>query len=366
MSGLIVHEWLAEHGGSEKVVEQMAATFPDARIHCLWDDDPNRFPDGRVTESWLARTPLRRHKSLALPFMPHAWRGLAGGEAAEWVLCSSHLFAHHASLEGASANTPKYVYAYTPARYIWTPELDNRGQSVPARIGSAALRPLDRKRAQEARSIASISEFVAQRIRDHWGRDSKVIFPPVDVQLFVTDSRNSLSDTEIEILASLPDTFVLGASRFIPYKRLDLVIRLGVAAGVPVVLAGDGPSSSALRALAAEHPGQVTFVVRPSQALLRELYRRALVYVFPPVEDFGIMPVEAMATGTPVVARTVGGASETVLDGVTGALFDSDEPSALLEAFGRAVGARPQDCENRAWEFDSALFRSQLSDWVGS
>lgn len=363
MAGVLVHEWLAKTGGSENVLREMADTFADAPIYCLWNDAPERFEPGRVTESWIARTPLRKSKALALPFMPESWRHLGRSEA-EWVLSSSHLFAHHARFSGDAAHAPKFVYAYTPARYIWHPELDRRGHSPIARLASQPLKTLDRHRAAEATSIAGISEFVRKRIENDWHRDATVIYPPVSVADFANPHLNGLTEEELRTLDSLPTSFVLGASRFIPYKRLDVVIELGIAADVHVVLAGDGPSRRDLMALADQHPGQVTFIRSPSLALLRELYRRALLFVFPPIEDFGIMPVEAMATGTPVVALNIGGAAETVVDGATGALVASYRPDELKEAFSRAVGLAPNDCIRRAWEFDSAVFRRHLRSWV--
>jgi glycosyltransferase involved in cell wall biosynthesis len=348
MSGIVVHEWLAKRGGSENVVEEIVATFPDAQVQSLWNDAPQRFADIHVAETWLARTPLRKSKALALPFMPLTWRHL-GDNDADWILCSSHLFSHHARFSGPARVAPKLVYAHTPARYIWTPELDARGT-----------------RAQEARAIAANSEFVRTRIQDSWHRDSVVIYPPVDVKAFADDPAPRLTSEEVQILAALPSTFLLGASRFIPYKRLDLVIALGVASDTAVVLAGDGPSQPDLQALADQHPGQVTFVLKPSRALLSALYRRALAYVFPAIEDFGIMPVEAMATGTPVIARNIGGAAESVVDGVTGVHLGDFDGQAGREAVALVATLRPQDCIDRAWQFDQSVFRSTLRAWVES
>jgi glycosyltransferase involved in cell wall biosynthesis len=365
MSGVIVHEWLEPHGGAEKVMEEIAGIFPDAPIRCLWNDAPGRFDADRVTETWLSKTPLRKKKSVALPFMPATWRHL-GRSDAEWILCSSHLFAHHARFSGPARLAPKFVYTYTPARYIWEPELDQRGESLIARAVSRPLQRLDAHRAQEATSIAAISEFVRERIARTWGRDSVVIYPPVDVSSYVGGSINDLEPSEREILEKLPETFVLGASRFIPYKRLDLVIKLGVTTGTHVVLAGNGPILGELQRIAAAYPGQVTFVDRPSLALLRELYRKALAFVFPPVEDFGIMPVEAMATGTPVIARSKGGAAETVVDGVTGFLLDTFSESEMIRAVGRLSELRPGDCVAQAEKFNSRRFQTDLSNWVGA
>ncbi|MET0885868.1 MAG: glycosyltransferase [Mycetocola sp.] len=363
MAGIVVHEWLAKRGGSENVVEEIVATFPDAQLQSLWNDAPQRFTDLSVAETWLARTPLRKSKALALPFMPTTWRHLGRNEA-DWILCSTHLFSHHARFSGPARDAPKLVYAHTPARYIWTPELDARGNNVIAQAVRGPLQRLDRVRAQEARSIAANSEFVRKRIQDSWHRDSVVIHPPVDVQAFADDPSAHLTADEEQVLAALPDTFLLGASRFIPYKRLDLVISLGVASDTAVVLAGDGPSMADLQLLADQNPGRVSFVTKPSRALLSALYRRALAYVFPAIEDFGIMPVEAMAAGTPVIARDIGGAAESVVDGVTGVHLSDFTGQSGREAVALAATLRREDCTRRAWEFDKAVFRTSLRTWV--
>ncbi|SMQ58500.1 Glycosyltransferase involved in cell wall bisynthesis [Agreia sp. VKM Ac-1783] len=364
LTGVIVHEWLEPHGGAEKVVEELAAIFPDAPIKALWNAAPERFTSDRVSETWMSRTPLRNHKGIAVPLMPATWRHL-GNSDAEWILCSSHLFAHHARFSGPARAAAKYVYAYTPARYIWNPELDKRGSSLPARAVSVPLKRIDRKRAQEPHAIAAISNFVRDRIKENWGRDSTVIYPPVDVEGFISES-DELSEREQKLLATLPDTFVLGASRFIPYKRLDLVIDMGIAADLDVVIAGDGPLLGELQYKALEHPRRVTFVRRPSHALLRALYIRSLFYMFPPVEDFGIMPVEAMATGTPVVASAIGGASETVQHGKTGVLLENFSADELREAAKTVTTMKPADCVSRAWAFDRSSFAKEISGWVGS
>lgn len=365
MSGVIVHEWLATNGGSENVVEVLASIFPDAPIVSLWEDSPSRFRKGRVTESWLSKSPLRHHKALALPLMPAVWRNLPS-VSADWILCSSHLFAHHARFRNQPQDISKYVYVHTPARYIWTPQLDGRGNSVVARSLSMPLKILDRKRAQEATSIAANSIFIQQRIAKAWGRESTVIYPPVSVAKFAADSWDLLSPDEHDVLQSLPPTYILGASRLVPYKRLEVAISAGWAADLPVVLAGDGPDEQRLRAIAAQRPGTVTFIPRPSSALLNQLFRRALVYVFPPVEDFGIMPVEVMATGTPVVANAVGGAAESVVHGSTGALLHSFDQSALREAVEIAAASSAEDCVARAWQFDVSVFEDGIREWMGA
>jgi glycosyltransferase involved in cell wall biosynthesis len=315
MTGLIAHEWIEARGGSENVLDSIAALYPDADLVTPWLNATQRFADHSVRELWLARSPLRGRKALSVPFLAAAWRRAVPVDTKyDWVIASSHLFSHHILPRGLSCDAPKLVCAYTPARYIWNPEMDGRGEGTVARAGSALLRPLDRRRAGEAAAVAGISEFVRKRIEDTWQRDAAVIYPPVETTAIqsVADWRTQLSPAELALLATLPTEFVLGASRFIPYKRLDLVISAGEEVGIPVVLAGGGPEKSRLQAQAAEASVPVVIVDDPSTALLYALYQRAAVFVFPPLEDFGIMPVEAMALGTPVVANAAGGSAETV------------------------------------------------------
>lgn len=360
MSGVLVHEWLSERGGSENVFERLSELYPDADRYCLWNDSAGRFSE--VSETWLARTPLKGRKALALPLMPAAWRTLPRSDA-DWVLCSSHLFAHHARFSGPAANVRKLIYAHTPARYIWDPDLDGRGRSSAARMVSRALQPLDRRRAQEAHAIAANSEFVRERIRRAWRRDAIVIHPPVDVDRFSAPSAFLAPHTPT--LNALPERFLLGVSRFIPYKRLDLVIAAGAAASLPVVLAGSGSEEAQLRHLAAQlHPDQVHFVIAPSSDTLAELYRRAAAVVFPPIEDFGIVPVEAMAAGTPVIANAIGGAAESVVPGVTGAIVDTWEASSLRAAVEVALASDPAACVARAQHFSNAAFDERIAAWV--
>lgn len=359
MAGILVHEWLAVRGGSENVFEVLSQTFPDAERWCLWNASDGRFED--VNETILARTPLRGKKALSVPLMPFAWRALPKREA-EWVLTSSHAFAHHAKFRGPAAAAPKLVYAHTPARYVWVPEADGRGDSLAARALSSMLKPLDRARAGEAAAIAANSSYVADRIAATWQRHADVIYPPVDVERFAEEP--TLSDFDRRTLDSLPERFILGASRFVPYKRLEEAIYAGIAADLPVVLAGGGPEEARLRVIAADARIPVAFVLDPSQELLAALYSRASVLVFAAVEDFGIMPVEAMAAGTPVIVSSDGGAGESVVDGLTGIHMDVWERTAMASAVEQAVAMDSAACRARAREFSVEAFQTKMQRWV--
>ena len=362
MAGVIVQDWFAARGGAENVASEMARVFPDAPVLCLWGDEPfGGVSEERRWESWLSRTPLRRHKATALPAMIPTWRRLPGDP--DWILVSSHLFAHHARFP-AAPRAKKLVYAHTPARYVWSPELDGRGASWAAKSASRLLKPLDRKRAQEATAIAANSRFVRDRIAAAWGRESTVIYPPVDAERLqaTTNWRDRVTTREERTLSRLPDHFIMGASRFVPYKGLDVVIGAGDRVGVPVVIAGAGPEEAKLREVAASVTVPVYFVLDPSDELLFSLYQRAAVLVFPPVEDFGIVPVEAMCLGTPAIVNIRGGARESLELAGGGASWDLNLDT-FSEAFERALRSRP-DTSGIASRFSRARFRSELRNWM--
>ncbi|KDA04906.1 glycosyl transferase [Microbacterium sp. CH12i] len=365
MTGLLVHEWVAKAGGSENVVEQFVKSFPTADLQVLWNDDPGRF-SATTYETWIARTPLRRSKMLALPFLPATWRTLQAHQQYEWLLTSSHLFAHHVQLRGLDREVPKFSYVHTPARYIWEPELDHRGRGPLVRLAAGILKPLDRKRAQESFRIAANSEFTRKRIERAWGRDSDVIYPPVDTDRIIAggDWRNHLTSDELDTLEALPSEFLLGASRFVSYKRLDLVIEAGEATKLPVVLAGRGPDHDALLARAQTAAVPVTFVISPSDEMLYALYQRALALVFPAIEDFGIMPVEAMAAGTPVVVPNVGGALESVTLAEGGSTIDNPSTQGWREAIETALSIDRSGLPSRTSQFSTTHFRQLIQTWV--
>ena len=345
------------------MLEAMAEAFQDADMWVLWNDAPQRFP--KAAESWLAKSPLRRSKAISLPLMPAVWRRIPSPRRYEWMLVSSHLFAHHARV-AAQPELPKLVYAHTPARYIWEPAIDLRGRKLAARLASPVIRPLDRARAAEARSIAANSQFVRARIQKTWEVEARVIYPPVDVTRInsVSDWRDRLEPHEKHLMESLPADYVLGASRFVPYKQLDAVIDVGDMVGLPVVLAGSGPDASRLRSLADKASVPVVILEQPSDALLFSLYQEAYVYIFPAIEDFGIMPVEAMACGTPVMVNSAGGAVESIRMCEGGVAMESCDPDSVREAFQRIGTIDRLGLPQRAEIFSRERFVAEVHSWT--
>lgn len=364
MPGLITHDWIERHGGSENVVDQLILAYPDADLSCLWTNAPERYPATQVNESWMARTPLRRSKAASLPLMSRTWRSVDTADY-DWVLASSHAFSHHVGSKRGTRATPTFVYTHTPPRYLWAPELDPRGSNSVARALAPALRRIDRAHAGGA-DYAANSAFVADRIKNAWGLEARVIHPPSDVTRLqgTPDWSSALSPQDADVFAELPPTYLAGASRFVGYKLLDAVIAFGEAVGVPVVLAGGGPEEESLRARAAEASVPVHFVVAPSNELLYAVLQGAMAYVFPPVEDFGIMPVEATALGTPVIAHTVGGASESLDITRGGAVHDFARAGGEKESLQSALAVDVAQAALNARHFSNEEFRKKIQNWV--
>ncbi|WP_191480171.1 glycosyltransferase [Nocardioides ochotonae] len=366
MPGLLVHEWISTHGGSENVLEVMASAYPDQPIAALWKDEPSRFPDSRVQQSWLAKRPaLRQRKFLALPFMPLVWRRMDLSQY-DSLLVSSHAFAHQIA-SNPTAPAKAHIYVHTPARYVWEPSLDARKDSpllLPAR---AALRSMDRRLTSQTAEIAANSQFVAERIMAAWGREARVIHPPADVSAIQGSGpwAEQVTGEETRTLAALPDRFVLGASRFVRYKRLDLAVRVGELLGLPVVLAGSGEDQAFLEDVASKASVPIHFVHRPSDELLRALMESASLFVFPPIEDFGIMPVEAAALGTPSLVNRIGGAKESVekLDG--GAAVDFSDATEVRQYAEKVMADDYSDLGVRARHFSNERFVAEIREWRG-
>ncbi|MEM7274131.1 MAG: glycosyltransferase [Actinomycetota bacterium] len=349
----VVHEWIDARSGSEILFEQLAAEFGDADLYALTSagDDILELGERTVRTTMLDRT-RALPRAVTLPLMPTAWRRL-NRPRYDLVVTSTHAFGREfvRRSDGAHCN-----YVHAPMRYVWSPALDRRGRAL-GPIGGAArslARRVDRRSVASVTSFAANSNAVAARIARFYDRPARVIFPPVDVDFF----------GEAE-----PETgdYLLAASRWVRYKRLDLAIDVAAALDLPLVIAGWGPEEQALRAHAdRRHPGGVTFRVGPSRAELRALMAEAAAFVFPADEDFGIITVEAQAAGTPVVGLAAGGSLDTVADGWSGVLAPDQHPDSLAEAARRCLDkAIPaEQCRDHAANFSTARFRREIRAWT--
>jgi len=364
--GLIVHEWIEKVGGAEGVLKEMLVAFPESPVFCLWRDNPELFSGVEVRESILRHIPKSVRKILGIPLMLIVWRTLPRKyREAPWILASSHLFAHHA--EFFSRKTLKFSYIHSPARYLWAREVDSRGAGFLPSLAGIVLRPIDRYAATKSDRIAANSKFIQDRILKSWGKSSVVIYPPVDVDFFSSQTDFEGTEAERALVDSLPNEFVLGASRLVSYKRLDVVIDFGRVNKVEVLIVGSGPELRRLKIQAqTQYQGHVRFLGNVSQNVLREIYRKATVLVFPGVEDFGIAPVEAMAAGTPVICNALGGASETVIDGVSGFVLESFDEKQLKLTYSKLSCLDPLNVKTSSARFSSDVFRQKLTAWISA
>jgi glycosyltransferase involved in cell wall biosynthesis len=254
---------------------------------------------------------------------------------------------------GPSEHTRYLSYVHSPARYLWSPDFDARGATGLLAGPRRLLREADVRMSRHVHSYAVNSREVQARVRRFWGRDSRVINPPVDVDYFTADPGPARRRS-----------YLLGVGRWIAYKNFDLVIAIAGAAGLPLVIAGSGPEEAALRKAAEKVGVTVIFEVQPDRERLRELYRGAKALLFPVHEDFGIIPVEAMACGTPVVGLRRGGLLETVVEGETGFLLDSLDPADYAAALRDVDRLDSGRIATHAQSFSGQVFAARFREWA--
>lgn len=347
----IVHEWVSARAGSEQVFEALAAVFPQADLYALSVDSTVPFETGGrpIRTTFLDRPALRDRRGATLPAMPLAWRALGRGRY-DVVVSSHHAFAASNRLAEGGAHL---CYVHSPARYLWNLEIDGRAATRLVQPAARLLRSIDRRAAARVDAFAANSSAVAARIATHWKRESRVIFPPVRVKWF----GDAVRDSGVE-------PYVLGVGRWIPYKNMHLVLAAGELAGLPVKIVGSGPEEGRLRSLAATMSVTTHFIESPDDEQLRGLYADASCLVFPTVEDFGIVPVEAQATGTPVVTVGAGGTLDTVANGLSGIYAASLEPADLAEAIKHARRLDRANVRRHAGQFSQERFATAVRLWV--
>jgi glycosyltransferase involved in cell wall biosynthesis len=283
-----------------------------------------------------------------LPLMPLAFRAMRLPEA-EFVVTSFHTFALHARVP---PNTPHLVYCHTPPRFLWSTE-QLRAQRPLTRAASAVaapvLRPIDRGRTRRPLQFVSNSRATAERVASTYGLPSEVVHPPVDVARFSAHRHTPQGD------------HFLVVSRLVPYKRIDLAVDAFTELGWPLVVAGTGRAARALEARAGPN---VRFLGRVPDEDMGPLMASARALVFPGEEDFGIVPIEAMAAGTPIVAFRAGGLVETVEEGRSGTFFDNQDRASLIAAVRHAASIEwdSDDVSASVEHFDERRFAAAVTD----
>ena len=352
MKVALVHDYLTEMGGAERVVEAMTRMFPEAPLYTS-AFDPKACPSFAgldVRTSFMQKLTKRKGAAKALFFtLPSAFRSL-DLSAFDLVLSSSSGFAHHVRPHPDALHI---CYCHNTPRFLWQPEDYFRGRPLFRQALAPALagfRRLDRQAASRVGFYLANSATVAQRIRATYGREATIVYPPVDTSLYEpTDERSGR---------------FLVVSRLLPYKRIDLAVEAATSARLPLDIVGDGPDRARLTALAGS---TVRFLGRLPDEEVRYLLARCTALVQPGVEDFGLTPVEAQAAGRPPIAYAAGGALETVEHGITGFVFTEQSVRALVAAMHHAQAREfaPGTLQESARRFDVDVFARRLMEAFG-
>jgi glycosyltransferase involved in cell wall biosynthesis len=361
----IVCDWLVQPGGAEKVLAQLIQCYPQADLYAVIDflpKDQRHFLQGkRVQTTFMQKLPFAKtHYRHLLPLMPLAIEQL-DLSAYDVVLSTSHAVAKGV-LTGPDQCHISYIY--TPMRYAWDLQhqylqetgLNKKLSGWLARYYLHKLRLWDYRSAAGVDHFVAISNFVAKRVEKTYRRQASVIHPPIDLSLYTP--HHSKAD------------YYLTAGRLVPYKRIDLIVQ--AFRGLPdkkLIVIGDGPDFKKIKSLAGANVTLLGY--QPDEVLIKYL-QRARAFIFAAEEDFGLLPLEAQATGTPVIAYGKGGALETIRDlsqaKPTGHFFHQQTIIAICQAIKtfeeNAHLIMTDDCVNQAARFDAPVFREKLKQFV--
>ncbi len=350
----IVHDYLNQYGGAERVLEAIHDLYPEAPVYTAIYDPPAMPPAYRswdIRTSWMQKLPgWRKHFRHYFVFYPSAFESfdLSGYDL---VISSSSAFAkgiipHHDALH--------ICYCHTPMRFGWrTGAYVDREQIYGFKglilpLVLTYLRTWDVASSVRVDAFVANSQEVARRISRYYGRASTVIPPPVDLPAYEPTP---------------PEDFYLTGGRLVPYKRIDLAVRACTALRLPLVVFGEGRAREELEAIAGP---SIKFVGHVDEPSLRALYRRCRAYITAGEEDAGIQPVEAMAAGRPVIAYASGGTLETVIDGITGRFFHEQSVAAVAIAIAqtRIDSWNAEEIRAHAEKFGRGRFMERMREFI--
>jgi len=346
----LVHEWLTVVAGGEKVLKALAEIYPKAPIYTSVYDERKvtGFEKSTIIPSFLQNIPLlKSHREFLVPFVPFAFEQF---DLSKYdVVISSTTVGAKGVL--TKPGTIHICYCHTPTRYIWEPHVDPRASQGKfgwlRRKVSHKLRIWDRVAADRVDFFLANSRYVANRIKKYYKRDAMVVYPPVDVELFKPVPASQIGD------------YFLFVSRLVDYKRCDIVVEAFNQTGHKLKIIGGGPEEQKLKSIAKSN---IEFLGPKYGEDLRDYFARAKAFVFVAEEDFGIVPVEAMACGRPVIAYCQGGVKESVIPGITGMIFQEQTPESLALAIKHFEVADydPIQIRQQAEKFSTERFKAEI------
>lgn len=356
MKVAIVSDNLTQRGGAERVVELFHGIFPTAPIYTSVYDQTKVYPSFKemdIRPSFIQRLPLsKRYFRHYFWLYPYAFERFDFSQY-DLVISCSHAFA-----KGVAVPEKIYhlCYCFTPMRFAWNYQEYVKGENLGFIIRKSLplfinwLKKWDQKTAKRVDRFVAISSNVAEKITKFYNREATVIHPPIDTSKYT-------------LLDKAEDYFLI-VSRLVPYKRIDLVIEAFNTLKLPLKIIGEGRDRHRLAEMAKPN---IEFLGNLSDEELKEYYAKCQALIFPGEEDFGLAPIEAMASGRPVIAYARGGVLETVVEGVTGKFFYEQTPQTIIETikeFNANSHFNPQEIREQTLKFDKEIFKQKFTALV--
>ncbi len=355
----LVHDYLNQYGGAERVLECLAEMFPDAPIYTLFYDKKllrGKFKDRVINTSFLDNALVRKNHTLFVPFFPKAVEFINLKDKYDLIISDSHGFA-----KGISHSKGVHIsYIHAPLLYAWEPD-NYLGRLLPQFIINLGrpiisyVRKWDYKAAQKPHVVIANSHFIADKIRNYYNREAKVIHPPIDEEIFYFDPEEHARKTE-------DAKYFVALGQMLHYKRFDLVIEAFNKLDLPLIIMGSGPYKNKLENLI-KSP-KIKILPSPnSDEELGKIIRGAEALILPQIEDFDLVAAEAVSSGVPVIAYDKGRAKDIVEEGKNGIFFRKQHPDSIVKAVLSFLNSDfdRKAIEENARKFSKANFKRKLS-----